>query len=108
MLKKLLLASAFAFATSLYGTAQASALLEVTVLEVQEQVVTVQTSGTLPAWVQDGSQVQAAGWNSSISGVTDDTFQLNFQKSQAGIVKPNARIFIRSEQSDTADGLNCG
>lgn len=107
MLKKSLLAGIGALAVSLGGGAYAAGLLDVTVVSVNENVATVQARGTLPDWVQNGTQVQAAGWGSSISAVSDDTFELHFQEGRTHVVKPDTQLLIRAEQGGS-DGLACG
>jgi len=107
MLKKSLLAGACTLAISLFGNAYAAGLLGVTVVEVNEHIATVQATGTLPDWVQDGTPVQAAGWGSAIKGVDGNTFELHFQEGRTNAVTPDTKLMIRYEQS-TSDGLACG
>jgi uncharacterized cupredoxin-like copper-binding protein len=86
---------------------QAASLLEVTVVDVNDKVVTVKSTAFLPSWVQDGATVTAAGWPSVIQSLKGQTLELHFDSSQQEALKPNVPLTIRQEAVES-DGMTCG
>ena len=88
-------------------SAQAAGLLEVTVVEVNDKVVTVQTEEFLPSWIQEGATVTAAGWPSTVKPLQGQTLELHFDSSQQDFIKPDTQLTIRGEAGES-DGITCG
>lgn len=93
---------------ALIGGAQATQSLEVTVKDVSDNIVTVESVSALPIWVQNDTRVLAAGWDSAVRLVGDATFELHFQSSQQDMLKPDTSLIIRRQVSGESDGLTCG
>ncbi|NYT24650.1 hypothetical protein H0A73_13655 [Alcaligenaceae bacterium] len=93
---------------ALIGSAHATQSLEVTVKQVNETVVIVESAAALPIWVQNDTRVLAAGWDSAVRLVGDSTFELHFQSSQQDTLKPDTSLIIRRQASGESDGLTCG
>lgn len=93
---------------ALMGGAHANQTLEVTVKHVDATVVTVESSATLPIWIQNDTRVLAAGWNSNVRLIDDSTFELHFDSSQQDAVKPDTSLIIKRQVSGESDGLTCG
>lgn len=90
------------------GIAHANQSLEVVVKKVDASIVTVESKGGLPLWLNNDTRVLAAGWESSVKLLEGSTFELHFDASQQGLVQPETELIIRHQSTMESDGLTCG
>lgn len=82
---------------AMFGSmAHANETLDGKILAVDGDVVRIQSDAPLPTWIQQGVQVQAAGWEVPIGAVGANEFELHLGKARAGRLKLDSPLVIRS------------